>query len=86
MGNPGGGGGGAATPGITESDVSQQKMETQPVHVTNLQTMCRADFRTWLPFDHNNIGHYHQQNLTAPEQIYPACPAFTKIHQCTATT
>ena len=30
--------------------------------------------------DHNNIGHNHQQNSTAPEQIYPACPAFTKIH------
>ena len=22
------------------------------------------------------------QNSTAPEQIYSACPAFTKIHQC----
>ena len=26
----------------------------------------------------NNIGRNHQQNSTAPEQIYPACPAFTK--------
>ena len=22
----------------------------------------------------------HQQNSTAPEQLYPACPTFTKIH------
>ena len=32
------------------------------------------------PFEHNNIGHEHQQNSTAPEQVYPTCPAFTKIH------
>ena len=49
-------------------------MGTQPIHhITNLQTTCLANFRTWLPFDHNNIGHGHQQNSTAPEQIYPAC-------------
>ena len=60
---------------------SQQKIGTQPVHhITNLQTMCPANFRIWLPFDHNNIGHDHQQNSTDPEQIYSACPAFTKIH------
>ena len=54
-------------------------MGIQPVHhITNLQTMCPVNFRVWLPFDHNNIGHNHQQNFTAPEQIYPACPAFTK--------
>ena len=29
---------------------------------------------------HNNVGHDHQQNSTAPEQVYPTCPAFTKIH------
>ena len=29
---------------------------------------------------YNNIGHNHQENLTAPEQIYPACTTFTKIH------
>ena len=45
--------------------------------------MCPVNFRIWLPFDHNNIGHNHQQNSTAPEQIYPACPVFTKIHQFT---
>ena len=56
-------------------------MVTKPVHhFTNLQTMCPANFRIWLPFDHNNIGHNHQQNSTAPEQVYPTCPAFTKIH------
>ena len=38
-----------------------------------------ANFRIWLPFDHNNFGHNHQRNSTAPEQIYSACPAFTKI-------
>ena len=45
---------------------------------TNLQTMCPANFRIRLPFDHNNFGHKHQRNSTAPEQIYSACPAFTK--------
>ena len=24
--------------------------------------MCPANFRIWLPFDHNNIRHNHQQN------------------------
>ena len=48
--------------------------------------MCPASFRIWLSFNHNNIGHDHQQNSMAPEQIYLACPAFTKIHQCKATT
>ena len=33
-----------------------------------------------LPFVHNNFGHNHQRNSMAPEQIYSACPAFTKIH------
>ena len=60
---------------------SQQKMGTQPVHhIKNLWIMCPDNFRIWLLFDHNNIGHNHQQNSTAPEQIYQACPAFTKIH------
>ena len=27
-----------------------------------------------------SIGHNHKQNSMAPEQIYPACLAFTKIH------
>ena len=31
------------------------------------------------------MGQDHQQNSTAPEQVYLACPAFTKIHQCKAT-
>ena len=43
-------------------------------------TMCQVNFRIWLPFDHNNIGHDHQPNSMAPEQVYPTCPAFTKIH------
>ena len=56
-------------------------MGTKPVHhITNLQTMCPANLRIWLPFDRNNVGHDHQQNSTAPEQVYPTCPAFTKIH------
>ena len=59
----------------------QQKMGTQPVqHVTNLQTMCPVNFRVWVSFDHNNIEHDNQQHSTAPEQIYPSCPEFTKIH------
>ena len=58
-----------------------KKMWIQHVtHINNLQTTCLANFRIWLPFDHYNIGHDHQQNSTAPEQIYPACPAFTTIH------
>ena len=66
---------------------NQQKMGTQPVHHTaNLQTMCPANFRIRLPFDHNNFGHNHQRNSTAPEQIYTACPAFTNIHQHKAAT
>ena len=45
-------------------------MGTKPVHhITNLQTMCQANFRIWLPFDHNNIGHDHQQNSMAPEKF-----------------
>ena len=44
---------------------------------TNLQTLCPANFQIWLSFDHNNIGHDHQENLR--EQIYLPCPAFTKI-------
>ena len=43
-------------------------MGTKPVHhITNLQTMCPANFRIWLPFDHSNVGHDHLQNSTAPE-------------------
>ena len=65
--------------------VNQQKMRTQPIHhTTNLQTMCPANFRIRLLFYHNNFGHNHQRNSTVPEQIYSACPAFTKIHQCKA--
>ena len=66
--------------------LTNKKMGTQPIHhTTNLQTMCSANFQIWLSFDHNNFGHNHQRNSTAPEQIYSACPAFTKIHQCKAT-
>ena len=36
--------------------------------------MCPINFRIWFPFDHNNIGHDHQQSSTAPEQVYPTCP------------
>ena len=50
------------------------------------KSMCPSNFRIRLPFDHNNFGHNHQRNSTAPEQVYSACPAFTKIHQCKATT
>ena len=61
--------------------IVNKKMGTKSVnHITNLQTMCPANFRIWLPFDHNNVGHDHQQNSTAPEQVYLTCPAFTKIH------
>ena len=61
--------------------IVNKKMGTKPIHhITNLQTMCPANFRIWLPFDHNNVGHDHQQNSMAPEQVYPTCPAFTKIH------
>ena len=75
------GGGGCNTRLSPNQTFSQQKMGTRPVHhITNLQTMCPANFRIWFPFDHNNIGHDHQRNSMAPEQIYPACPAFTKIH------
>ena len=31
--------------------------------------MCLANYRIWLVFDHNNIGH-DQQNSSAPEKIY----------------
>ena len=58
------------------------KKRWRPIQSTILpmyKQMCPANFRIWL-LDHNNIGHNHQQNSTAPEQIYPACPAFTKIH------
>ena len=49
-------------------------MGTQPVHhTTNLQTMCPANFRIRLPFDHNNFGHNHQRNSMAPEPVYSAC-------------
>ena len=61
--------------------IVNKKMGTKPVHhITNLQNNVSGQFRIWLPFDHNNIGHDHQQNSTAPEQVYPTSPAFTKIH------
>ena len=28
----------------------------------------------------SHLGQYHQQNSAASEQVYPACPSFTKIH------
>ena len=69
----------AATPGSPNQTFSQQKMGSQSIHhITNLHTMCPANFQIWLSFDHNNIGHDHQQKLTAPEQIYPTCPALPK--------
>ena len=50
-------------------------MGTQAAHhIANLQAMCPASFRIWLPFDHNNIGHDHQQHSMASEQGYPICP------------
>ena len=62
-------------------------MGTQSVHhITNLQTMSLANLRIWPTFDHNNIEHNHQKNSMAPEQVYPTCPASTKIHQCKTTT
>ena len=39
-----------------------------------------GQFSNMAPFRHNNIGHDYQQNSTASEQIYLACPVFTKIH------
>ena len=60
-----------------------KKMGTQNVYdITNLQTMCTANFRMWLTFDRNNIGHNHQQNSAGPKQVHPTYPVFTKIHQC----
>ena len=38
-----------------------------PSPSTILQTMCPANFRIRLTFDHNNFGHNHQRNSTAPE-------------------
>ena len=43
--------------------IVNKKVGTKPVHyITNLQTMCLANFRIWLPFDHNNVRCDHQQN------------------------
>ena len=49
-------------------------------HNSNLQTMCPTCFRLRLSFDDYRLGQHHQQNSTAPKQIYLACPPFTKIH------
>ena len=48
--------------------------------ISNLPTLCPANFRIWLSYDHNNIRHDHKQNSMAPEQVYPTFPTFTKIH------
>ena len=50
------------------------------IYVNDLPNPHHRQNRIWLPFDHNNAGHDHQQNSTTPEQVYPTCPAFTKIH------
>ena len=61
--------------------IVNKKRGLKPVHhITNLQTICPANSRIWFPFHHNNIGHDHQQNITALEEVYPTCPALTKIH------
>ena len=58
---------------------SQQNMGTQPVyHITNFKTMCLANFRIWLNFNHNNIGHNHQQKSMAPEQVIWFAPHLPK--------
>ena len=52
-----------------------------PSPATLIQIYKRpSNFRIWLCFDYYCFGQYHQQNLTAPKQIYTACPSFTKIH------
>ena len=49
-------------------------MGTQPVHhTTNLQTMCPANFRIPLPFDHNNFGHNHQRNFKVAASPIQVC-------------
>ena len=49
---------------------SQQKMGTQPSTILQIYKCVQPIFEIWFSFDHNNIGHYHQQNVTAPKQIY----------------
>ena len=67
--------------------IVNKKWGPSPSTILQIHKQCvRANFRIWLPFDHNNVGHDHQQNSTAPEQVYPTCPAFSKIHKCEATT
>ena len=47
------------------------KKGIQPVHhITNLQTVCPANFRIRLPFDHNSIGHGSRTNLSRLPCIY----------------
>ena len=61
--------------------ISQQKVGTKPLHThSNLQTMCPTNICIRRTFDHYYLGQYHQQNSAASEQVYPACPSFTKIH------
>ena len=61
--------------------LANKKWEPSPSTILQIYTKrCPANFRTWLPFDHKNFGHNHQRNSMAPEQIYSAYPAFTKIH------
>ena len=49
---------------------SQQKWRPSPSTIIQIYKQCRpSNFWTWLSFNHNNIGHNHQQNSKANKFI-----------------
>ena len=57
-----------------------KKWGPSPATLTQIYKLRPSNFRVWLCFDYYYFGQHHQQNSAAPEQIYTACPSFTKIH------
>ena len=43
-------------------------------------TNFEYDHISMLSFDNYHLGLYHQQNSTAPKQVYPALPSFSPAH------
>ena len=59
--------------------LANKKWELSPSTIIQIYKQC---VQPTFELDNYYLGQYHQQNSTAPKQIYSPCPLFTKIHLC----
>ena len=60
--------------------IVNKKWGPSPSTILQIYKQCVRPIFEYGSLSTNNVGHDHQQNSTATEQVYPTCPAFTKIH------